>query len=123
MATDAARFFMPFGDPWTKWKRQGPGDGYYFPFDALSPQVALQYALNVDAAVAAHHAQHGQDLVLRLYGALVLGDVELVGIKDRRRDNTFPEAAALQWTPFASGISMAMSTRVMCSVRVGNRIL
>jgi hypothetical protein len=143
MATAAARFFMPYGDPWTKWKRQGTGDGYYFPFDALSPQVALQYALNLDAAVSAHNVQHGQDLVLRLYGALVLGDVELVGdqylsdafseaarflshqpfkdslerqerpmvlamsslfhtewIEDMRRDNAFPEAATLQWTPF-----------------------
>ena len=144
MATESARFFMPYGDPWTKWQRQGTGDGYYFPFDALSPQVALQYALNLDAAVAMHNAQHNQDLVLRLYGALVLGDVELVGdqflsgafseaarflshqpfkdslerqerpmvlamsslfhsewIEDRQRENTFPEAAALQWTPFS----------------------
>jgi hypothetical protein len=144
MATESARFFMPYGDPWTKWKRQGTGDGYYFPFDALSPQVALQYALNLEAAVEAHNAQHGQDLMLRLYGALVLGDVELVGdqylsdafseaarflshqpfkdhlerqerpmvlamsslfhtewIEDRQRENTFPEAAALQWTPLS----------------------
>jgi hypothetical protein len=143
MATEAARFFMPYGDPWTKWQRQGTGDGYYFPFDALSPQVALQYALNLEAALTAHNAQHGQDLVLRLYGALVLGDVELVGDQylsaafseaarflshqpfkdalerqerpmvlamsslfhsewrdDIERENTFPEAAALQWTPF-----------------------
>jgi formylglycine-generating enzyme required for sulfatase activity len=143
MATDAARFFMPFGDPWTKWQRHGTGDGYYFPFDALSPQVALQYALNLEAALTAHNAQHGQDLVLRLYGVLVLGDVELVGDQylsaafseaarflshqpfkdyldhqersmvlamsslfhtewrdDIERENIFPEAATLQWTPF-----------------------
>jgi hypothetical protein len=47
MATEAARFFMPYGDAWTKWTRHGTGDGYYFLFDALPPQVALQYTLNI----------------------------------------------------------------------------
>jgi len=143
MATEAARFFMPYGDAWAKWQRHGTGDGYYFLFDALSPQVALQYAVNINTALTTHNTQHGQDLTIRLYGALVLGDVELVGdqylsnafseaarflshqpfkdylqhqdrpmvlamsslfhsewSEDIRRQNTFPEIATLQWTPF-----------------------
>ena len=30
--TDAAHFFMPYGNPWEKWTRHGTGDGYYFIF-------------------------------------------------------------------------------------------
>jgi hypothetical protein len=91
IATEAARFFMPFGDPWAKWRRHGTGDGYYFVFDGLSPQIALQYAINLDAGLVAHNAQHGQELTLRLYGALVIGDVELV--QDQYLSEAFSEAA------------------------------
>lgn len=91
IATAAARFFMPYGDPWAKWRRHGTGDGYYFVLDGLSPQVALQYAVQFDTQLARHNAQHGQDLALQLYGVLVLGDVELVG--DQYLSEAFSEAA------------------------------
>ncbi len=91
MATDAARFFMPYGTVWAKWPRHGTGDGYYFIFDALSPQIALRYALNLDAALAAHNAQHGADLTIRLYAVLVLGDVERVD--DQYLSMAFSDAA------------------------------
>src|SRR5207248_11599511 len=40
-----------------------------------SPQEALDYALRFNAALEAHNAQYGAALTLRLYGALVLSDV------------------------------------------------
>ncbi len=30
LLTESARFFMPYGDVWSKWQRHGTGDGYYF---------------------------------------------------------------------------------------------
>lgn len=103
IATEAARFFMPFGDVWAKWIRHGIGDGYYFVFDALPLQVALRYALNIDAALMAHNAQHSQDLAIRLYGVLVLGDVELVG--DQYLSDAFSEAARfLSHQPFKDAL-------------------
>jgi hypothetical protein len=76
--TDSARFFMPYGDVWSKWTRHGTGDGYYFVLDALPPQVALKYALAIGDALLEHNRQHGRDLPVRLRLVLAYGDVEWV---------------------------------------------
>ena len=76
--TAAARFFMPFGDPWQKWKRHGTGDGYYFLFDALDAVVAAQYALAIRDELAAANRDRDGDITLRARIVLAHGDVELV---------------------------------------------
>lgn len=76
--TAAARFFMPYGRVWEKWRRHGTGDGYYFIFDALPPAVALQYAVGIDGELAAAAARDETDLPIRLRMVLVIGDAELV---------------------------------------------
>lgn len=68
---------MPFGDVWSKWRRHGTGDGYYFLFDALPPQVALRYAVGITEAVGRFNRDH-PDLTIRLRQVLALGDVEWV---------------------------------------------
>jgi hypothetical protein len=78
LASASGKFFMPYGDPWKKWQRQGTGDGYYFLFDNLDASVALEYALRLDAALAQYNAGEGVDLPLRLRMVLVHGDAEYV---------------------------------------------
>jgi hypothetical protein len=89
MLTEAARFFMPFGEPWEKWTRHGTGDGYYFLFDGLSPQVAAQYALQIREHLEQFNHANQNDIVARLRMVLAIGDVEWV------RDQLLSEEFAL----------------------------
>jgi hypothetical protein len=99
MATEAARPFVPNGEVWHTWRRHGTGDGYYFLLVGAAPQEALAYALRVNDALAVHNAQHGAALPLRLYGALDLGTVELLG--DQYHSEAFSRAARfLSHQPF-----------------------
>lgn len=91
MLTTVAQRFLPATDPWALWRRHGTGDGYYIVFVGYPPQIALQYALQLDASLVDYNAVHGQDLPMRLYAALVLGDVKLIG--DQYRSAPFSEAA------------------------------
>ena len=92
IATTAARFFMPFGEVWKKWRRHGTGDGYYFLFDALPPHVAYLYARRFDQELARHNAAvTDQHLRIRLRMVLVQGDVEQVD--DQYLSDAFTEAA------------------------------
>ena len=84
---EAARFFMPVGDPWKKWTRQGTGDGYYFLFDELPPQVALEYARRIGIVLA---NRTGADLPLEVRQVLAHGDVEWVD--DQILSDAFAEA-------------------------------
>ncbi|MEW5734056.1 MAG: AAA family ATPase [Thermodesulfobacteriota bacterium] len=90
LCTDAAKFFMPFGNVWGKWRRHGTGDGYYFLFDALPPQVAYKYSLEIKEKLESYNRTHGPDLPIRLRMVLALGDVELVG--DQYLSDTFTES-------------------------------
>ncbi|MCP3964058.1 MAG: SUMF1/EgtB/PvdO family nonheme iron enzyme [bacterium] len=76
--TASARFFMPYGDVWSKWQRLPTGDGYYFLFGGMPPQVALEYTLRLGEDLAAFNDGH-PDLTIRLRTVLALGDVERVG--------------------------------------------
>jgi hypothetical protein len=77
--SQAARFFMPFGDPWSKWRRHGTGDGYYFLFDGhLGPQVALRYYLSIAEQLASYNNGVGVTFPIRIRAILAHGDVELV---------------------------------------------
>lgn len=112
--TDVAQPFLPAADPWALWRRHGTGDGYYIVFVGYTAPTALQYALQLEARLGTYNAQHGQDLPLRLYGALVLGDVRLIG--DQYRSTPFAEAARfLSHEPFKRSLQqrpmvLAMST-------------
>ncbi|MBI4718190.1 MAG: hypothetical protein HY763_10325 [Planctomycetes bacterium] len=87
----AAKFFMPYGDPWQKWRRHGTGDGYYFIFDgSLGPQVALKYALDIKTRCSEFNRESGRDIGLRLRQSLAFGDVELVD--DQLLSEAFIEA-------------------------------
>ncbi len=98
ISTAGARFFMPYGDVWAKWRRHGTGDGYYFLFDAVPPQVALEYALRLGEELAAWNDEH-PDLPIRLRMALAVGDVEEVG--DQYLSNAFAVAERLiSYPPF-----------------------
>lgn len=74
LLVESARFFMPYGDVWAKWRRHGTGDGYYFLFDAVPPQVALNYSLELAERLDGFNERH-EDLQLRLRQVLVIGDV------------------------------------------------
>jgi len=101
MATEAAREFIPEGEVWSTWRRHGRGDGYYFLLIGASPQEALHYALRFNAALEAHNAQYGAALTLRLYGALVLGDVNLLEDQNQYQSEAFSRAARfLSHQPF-----------------------
>jgi hypothetical protein len=50
LASASGKFFVPYGDPWKKWQRQGTGDGYYLLFDNLDASVALEYPLRLGHA-------------------------------------------------------------------------
>jgi len=88
--TTAAHFFMPFGDPWGKWKRHGTGDGYYFLFDALDAVVAAQYALGIRAGLIETNRTLAGDALLRVRIVLAHGDAELVD--DQILSEQFAEA-------------------------------
>lgn len=88
--TEAARFFMPYGNPWEKWKRHGTGDGYYFLFDALDAVVAAKYALEIRDGMAAANERLGGDVTLRARIVLAHGDVEVVD--DQLLSDQFAEA-------------------------------
>jgi tetratricopeptide (TPR) repeat protein len=105
--TVAARFFMPYGDVWKKWRRHGTGDGYYFLLDGLSPHIALKYALNLIEELDAYNKNAGRDLSLRLRMALVIGDVEL--IEDQYLSKAFTEAERfLSHPPFKTYLKVKM---------------
>jgi hypothetical protein len=89
LLTEAARFFMPYGEPWQKWTRHGTGDGYYFLFDALSPQVAAQYAIQISEHLEQFNHANQEDMVLHLRMVLAIGDVEWV------HDQIFSEEFAI----------------------------
>ena len=66
-----------------------------------SPQEALDYALRFNAALEAHNAQYGAALTLRLYGALVLSDVNLLEDQNQYQSKAFSRAARfLSHQPF-----------------------
>jgi len=66
-----------------------------------SPQEALQYALRFNAVLEAHNAQYGAALTLRLYGALVLGDVSLLEDQNQYQSEAFSRAVRfLSHQPF-----------------------
>ncbi|MBF0164440.1 MAG: hypothetical protein HQM01_08085 [Magnetococcales bacterium] len=88
--TKAARFFMPYGDVWSKWVRHGTGDGYYIALDNLPPQVALCYASKLEGGLKKHNQKFGQDLPLRMRMVLAFGDLEKVG--DQWLSEAFIEA-------------------------------
>jgi tetratricopeptide (TPR) repeat protein len=90
VAAEAARFFMPYGNPWEKWKRHGTGDGYYFLFDALDAVVAAKYALEIRDGLAAANATLAGDAKLRARIVLAHGDVEMVD--DQLLSDQFAEA-------------------------------
>ena len=99
MATEAARAFIPEGEVWSTWRRHGTGDGYYFLLIGAAPPEALAYAFRLNDLLAAHNAQHGVALPLRLYGALDLGAVTL--IEDQYHSEAFARAARfLSYQPF-----------------------
>ncbi|MBI4492375.1 MAG: NACHT domain-containing protein, partial [Chloroflexi bacterium] len=93
LLTTSARFFMPYGDPWSKWTRHGTGDGYYFLFDGFDSQIALEYALQIRDAVAAFNRETEPALALRLRMVLAYGDVEWV--EDQLLSDAFVEAERL----------------------------
>jgi len=79
MLTQAARFFMPFGDPWKKWRRHGTGDGYYFLFDGnVGPQVALRYYQSIADQLTGYNDGVGKTFPIRIRAVLAHGNVELV---------------------------------------------
>ncbi|MBF0615002.1 MAG: tetratricopeptide repeat protein, partial [Magnetococcales bacterium] len=90
IATESARFFMPYGRVWDQWQPHGTGDGYCISLDSQPPQVALRYADNLAKAVTNHNRTHGQDLPLRLRMVLAHGDKEK--IDDPLLSNAFTEA-------------------------------
>ncbi len=71
--TAGASFFMPYGDVWAKWKRRT--GGYYFLFDTVRPQVALEYALRIGEELVAFNDGHPK-LRIWLRMVLAVGDVE-----------------------------------------------
>jgi len=87
--TDCARFFMPFGDPWSKWNRHGTGDGYYMVLDALPAQVAFKYALEIGGTLVKYNCV-SPDIQIRLRMVIALGDVEKV--EDQLLSETFGDA-------------------------------
>jgi hypothetical protein len=103
---DAARFFMPFGSPWERWRRHGTGDGYYFLFEALGPVVAARYALYIRDGLAKANRVLAGDACLRARLVLALGDVELVG--DQLLSDQFVEAERLisddRFKAYAAGL-------------------
>lgn len=113
LLVDAARFFIPYGDPLKILAWQSTGDGWFLVFNHFPYHVAFQYAETLATALETHHqAEPDPDMRIRMRQVLVLGDVETT--RTQWLSDAFTDATRfLDHAPFKRYLTASSSASVL----------